>query len=173
MPINNRQALFAGLDPLLTGVWRALKATNAPDELKRNVKAMADDIRGMKPPGRRGPQGAAPDIDGVSTSQQSFVQRADRLRQLVTLLSTVDLYKPAAADLKVASLETLQKQMADANAAMPGIVAPVVAGRQRRDDAMYARPGGMLEAAQAVKDARTKAIRALRFDYPKTRKKGA
>ncbi len=76
---------------------------------------------------------------GISTSRQSFTQRAEHFSQLLTLIRTVDNYEPNEDDLKMENLDNLLAEMNNATAAVDQTEAALNKALRLRNEVLYAR----------------------------------
>ena len=74
-PIANNTALFDPLSKLVTRIVNYYDSTNAKEQSKKNARTLANDLRGFN---AKKPKGTAPDAEWVSSSHQSFVQKANK-----------------------------------------------------------------------------------------------
>ena len=113
----------------------------------------------------------------MSTSHQSYVQKADTFKQLVDLYNSDVNYAPNETDLTIASLTTLWNSMKGLNDNIGTVLAPVETARMARNEALYAEGTGIVDIAMACKDyvqglfgataAEAKMIRGIKFTRPK------
>ena len=182
-PINQRAMLFENLRPLITKVLAALSSSKANEMVKQDVKGVGDRIRGVSKKPKAAAEGEEPAdlVHTVSTSHQSYVQRASALLDLVNLLKTVKEYKPNEVPLKVESLAQLQQEMQDANDGIGAVLQTGEKAELSRNRALYKPDAGIVEVAQACRDyvksvfgskaAEYKAVTGIRFrDLPKDEK---
>ena len=179
-PINAREILFEPGDKLVTRTLNYFESTKASKKIKKDAKGLADRYRGFGVKVKKLPDGG-PDPDSVSTSHQSFVQKADTFRQLVDLYKSEPLYAPNEVALKTIALTTFATAMKTANDTIGIIIAPVDTARITRNRALYNKDTGMIDVSVACKDyvqglfgaasAEAKLIRKIEFKRPKRDKK--
>ncbi len=172
-PINEREEFFKPLSTGTTRVINYLNSTSASNAVKRDAKSLADKIRGFKSAKVSG----EPTPSGVSTSHQSYVMRADTVKQLIELLKTVPEYAPNEAYLTIVSLETYYAQGKAMNDNIGTIIAPVEGARIERDKVLYNPEKGLVDVALACKDyvksiygakaPETKTVTGIKFTRPK------
>lgn len=172
-PINAREELFKPLSKGVTRVLNFLNSTNASNAVKKDAKGLADKLRGFKKKGT----GGVPVPVSVSNSHQSYVMRADTLKQLIELLKTVPAYTPNETDLKIVELEAFYAEMKMRNDSIGTIIAPVENARIARDTALYDLETGMLTLAKGCKNyvksvygasaPQTKTVAGIKFTRPK------
>lgn len=150
-PINEREILFEPLDKLVTRTLNYFESTKASDQIKLDAKGLADRIRGYGVKVDKLPDGS-PDPSSVSTSHQSYVQKADAFKQLVDLYASDVNYAPNETELTTATLTTLWTNMKTANDNIGTIIAPVNTARITRDEELYAEKTGIVDISLACKD---------------------
>ncbi|MCX6198590.1 MAG: hypothetical protein NTY88_05130 [Bacteroidetes bacterium] len=176
-PINAREEMFKPLSKGATRVLNYLNSTSALKGVKKDAKGLADKIRGFGKKKAKPAEGGAPAEEGVSTSHQSYVQRADSVKQLIELLKTVPQYTPNETDLKVTELEIYYGQIKAANDNIGTIIAPVEDARIARDHVLYDEETGIVDLALACKKyvksvygataPETKTVTGIKFTRPK------
>jgi len=150
-PINERNILFKPSSKLVTSVVNILNSTKASKQLKQDAKGLGDRFRGFGVKVKKLTDGS-PDPSSVSTSHQSFVQKANTFKQLVVLLGSEINYVPNEPYLSIASLNTLATAMKTANDNIGTIIAPVDTARLTRNDLLYNEEDGIITRAAAAKD---------------------
>ena len=175
-PINEREILFKPADKLVTRTLNYFESTKASDEIKKDAKGLADRFRGYGVEVEKLPDGS-PDPDDVSTSHQSYVQKADTFKQLIDLYASDANYAPNETELTIATLTTLWNDMKTLNDNIGTVLAPVETARIARNEALYAEGTGIVDVAMACKDyvqglygatsLEAKMIRGIKFTRPK------
>ncbi len=150
-PINERELLFEPLNKLVTRILRYLASTQASDNVKLDVKGLCDEIRGKNLTKTTTDSGDA-EVDTISQSHQSYVQRTDRFKQLIALLKTIALYKPNEADLQLASLAALYEALKTANDGMGVVVAELQKALVERNNALYMGDDCLVETGKFCKE---------------------
>ena len=176
--INARDIAFAPLNKLVTKVINNFKSTKASAQAKKDAKGLADKIRGFGVKVVKLPDGT-PDPAHISTSHQSFVNKADTFNQLVTFLSLDSNYAPNETAIKVVTLQGLYSTLKGMNDGIGTVIAPVDGARITRNKVLYAADTGIVDIALQVKDyvkglygarsAEAKLITKIRFKRPKRR----
>lgn len=149
--VGDREALYATVDPLTTSILNMFQLTDAPANVKKSAKTIADKIRGANrkrksPP----PPGEAPEANDHSTSQRSFVMIADNFESLISIVKAEPTYNPAEDNLKVAVLETLHAQMLSLNTTTDNAFKALNTVRTVRNQLLYAT-GGLVDTVLDVK----------------------
>ncbi|MCC6938769.1 MAG: hypothetical protein IT226_11155 [Flavobacteriales bacterium] len=150
-PINDRQILFEPTEKLVTRTLNYFNSTTASDQIKADAKGLADRYRGHGVGVAKLPDGT-PDPADVSTSHQSFVQKADTFKQLVDLYGGDAAYAPNEADLKLVALTALATAMKSANDHIGTIIGPVNTLRVTRNKTLYDKDTGMVDVALDCKN---------------------
>ncbi len=179
-PINDREILNKPVNKLVTRTLNIFNSTKASKQVKKDAKGLADRIRGFGVKVKKLPDGT-PDPNSVSTSHQSYVQKADAFGQLVELYKSDSFYAPNEVPLQTATLTTLWVAMKAANDNIGTIIAPVEVSRIERDRVLYNENDGLLVRAAACKDyvqgaagfssARAKLVTKIKFRKPTKKKK--
>ena len=149
--INARDIIFAPLNKLVTKVINNFNSTNASAQAKKDAKRLADKIRGFGVKVVRLPDGT-PDPAHVSTSHQSFVNKADTFNEFVTFLSLDGNYAPNEVPIKVVTLQALYTSLKGQNDGIGAVIAPVDGARVVRNKASYDAGTGMVDTALKVKN---------------------
>ncbi|MBL7128701.1 MAG: hypothetical protein ISS16_06915 [Ignavibacteria bacterium] len=150
-PINEREILFKPADKLVTRTLNYFQSTKASAEIKLDAKGLADRFRGFGV-GVEKLEDGSPDPADVSTSHQSYVQKADTFKQLIDLYASDANYAPNETELAITSLTTLWTNIKTLNDNIGGIIAPVEMARIARDEALYAQGTGIVDVSLACKD---------------------
>lgn len=174
-PINSRELLFKTLRGTVTDTFNYLQSTEADEELIKDAKGLADQIRGHKINPRTLPDGS-PDLDHISNSHMSFVQRAEHFEMLVMLYQGEPLYNPIEIEFMTTTLEAFAKSLKDKNEELSGILAPLIKLRLDRDHKLYDKNTGILDLVKRCKKyvrgkykygtPETKSITSIKFTRP-------
>jgi hypothetical protein len=151
VPINEREQLFKGLSKLVTKVNAMVGSIKATASFKKDVKGLADKIRGFKLSTKKLADGT-PDPQDVSNSHMSYVMRTENFKSLIDLITTNALYDPAEAGLKITDLNNLYTEMDTMNTQIGTILTPVEQARIARDKGLYNTDNGVLVTAKNCKN---------------------
>lgn len=138
-----REAAFAPLSKLITRVMNALKATDTTDQVDESAKTLVRKIQGTRATAKKTDEekaaatAAGKEVVEISSSQMSYDSRLDNFDKLIKLLSTVTLYAPNEADLKVAALTTLYNDLKAKNTAVVTATTPLSNARISSNDILY------------------------------------
>ncbi len=144
--VSLRKKLDDELDSIITRLLNMYLLTSALKQEKEFAKTMARKIKGTKnkPPKVEGQ-------DPHSTSQQSFVMRADNFETFISILSAEPTYNPAEVDLQVPSLQTRLANMHTLNNAANLAIQALRNVRIARNTALYAVETGLVDTALSIK----------------------
>jgi hypothetical protein len=152
-----REVAFDPLNKLITRVINALKATDTTDQVDENAKTLARKIQGsratpkMTEEEKQALAAEGKETKEISSSQMSYDSRLDNFDKLIKLLTSLTLYTPNEADLKVAALTTLYNDLKVKNAAVVSTTAPLSNARISRNDILYKPNTGLVDTALDVK----------------------
>ncbi len=152
-----REAAFAPLSKLVTRVMNALRATDTTAQVDDNAKTLVRKIQGTRAtPKKTEAEKAAAKAEGkeskeISSSQMSYDGRLDNFDKLIKLLTSVTLYAPNEADLKVTALITLYNDLKAKNTAVVNTITPLSNARISRNDILYKANTGLVDIALDTK----------------------
>jgi len=152
-----REVAFLPLSKLSTRILNALKATDTTTQVDESATTLIRKIQGKRAtPKLTGEEKAAAKAAGtetkeVSSSQMSYDSRLDSLDKLLKLLSSITLYVPNEADLKVTALTTLYTDLKTKNAAVIAATTPLSNARISRNDILYKANTGLVDIASDTK----------------------
>ena len=150
-PINQREILFEPLNKLVTRVVNMLNSTKASANVKEDAKGIADKIRGFGT-SKKSSKSVKEDGEFTSISQQSYVQKADHLEQLIELLKTITDYTPNETELQTTNLDALLADLKTANNGIGGLLAAAMTARNTRNNTLYAEDSGIVDVSLNCKD---------------------
>lgn len=144
--VSLRKKRYDELNKLVTRLLSMFMLTAALKQEKDFAKTIARKIKGSqnKPATVEGQ-------DPHSTSQQSFVMRADNFETFISILSAEPTYAPAETELQVATLQTILASMHTLNNAADLAYQALKAVRTTRNTALYAAETGLVDTALSVK----------------------
>ncbi len=151
--IAAREVAFEPLNKLITRVSNAIKATDTTKQVDENVKTLVRKIQGTraKPKATEAEKAAAAAegkvIKEISSSQMSFDSRLDHFDKLIKLLTSLTLYAPNEAELKVTALTALYNDLKTKNTAVVNATAPLSNARITRNDILYKPNTGLVDIA--------------------------
>ena len=155
--VSAREAAFEPLNKLITRVMNALKATDTTSQVDESARTLARKIQGSRAtPKLTEEEKKALAEQGeeqkeISSSQMSYDSRLDNFDKLIKLLTSVTLYAPNEADLKVTALSTLYTDLKTKNTAVVTATTPLSNARIARNDVLYKDIIGMYDIAFDVK----------------------
>lgn len=147
-PIATNTALFEPLSKLATRIVNYYDSTNAKEQSKKNARTLANDLRGFN---TKKPKGTAPDAEWVSRSHQSFVQKANKLKELIEFLNADSLYKPNETELKITELTTLWTSLDNSIKDLATAMAPLDQAKASLFRKIYGKEDGLITIALLAK----------------------
>jgi len=155
--IAAREVAFAPLSKLITRVLNAIKASDTTVNVDENARTIARKIQGIRATPKKSEEAKkalaaeGKEVNEVSSSQMSYDNRLDNLDKLIKLLTSIPLYAPNEAELKVTALTTLYNDLKAKNTAVVAASAPLSNARIARNDIMYKDTTGLCDIAIDVK----------------------
>ena len=155
--VSAREVAFEPLNKLVTRVMNALKATDTTTQVDESAQTLARKIQGTRATAKKTEEEkaelatAGTVVNEVSTSQMSYDSRLDNLDKLIKLLTSVTLYAPNEADLKVTALTTLYTDLKAKNTAVVSATTPLSNARISRNDILYKTNIGLVDIAYDTK----------------------
>lgn len=152
-----REVGFAPLSKLITRVMNALKATDTTDQVDESAKTLVRKIQGTRATAKLTAEekaaavAAGKEVVEISSSQMSYDNRLDNFDKLIKLLTSVTLYAPNEADLKVTALTILYTDLKAKNAAVVTATTPLSNARISRNDILYKPLTGLVDIALDTK----------------------
>ena len=152
-----REVAFTPLNKLATRILNAIKATDTTDQVDDNARTLIRKIQGKRAtPKKTEEEKAAAQAEGkevkeISASQLSYDNRLDNFDKLIKLLSSITLYVPNEAELKVTALTTLYNDLKAKNAAVLAATTQLSIARIARNDVLYKANTGLVDIALDVK----------------------
>lgn len=152
-----REVAFTPLNKLSTRVLNAIKATDTTEQVDDNARTLIRKIQGKRAtPKKTEEEKAAAQAEGkevkeISASQLSYDNRLDNFDKLIKLLSSITLYVPNEAELKVTALTTLYNDLKAKNAAVLAATTQLSIARIARNDVLYKANTGLVDIALDVK----------------------
>ena len=152
-----REAAFEPLNKLITRVNNALKATDTTEQVDESAKTLVRKIQGTRATAKKtdeekaAEKAAGKETKEISSSQMSYDSRLDNFDKLIKLLTSVTLYAPNEADLKVTALTTLYNDLKAKNAAVVTATTPLSNARISRNDILYRANTGLVDIALDTK----------------------
>ena len=148
---------FEPLSKLSTRILNALKATDTSTQVDESAETIIRKIQGKRATAKKTEEEKqALATEGkstkeISTSQMSYDSRLDSFDKLIKLLTSVPLYAPNEAELKVTALTTLYTDLKAKNAAVVNTNTALSNARIARNDIMYKANTGLVDIALDTK----------------------
>ena len=155
--VDNRQLIFEPLQRLGTRIISALKACGASDAVIKDAESINRKIQGrrakpVKEATNRVATGpVSTDAVHISVAQLSFDSFVEHFSKLIDFLSTVAVYNPNEADLKISGLNALLASMKASNTAVITATTNYINARMNRDNLIYGKLG-VIEVAEDAKE---------------------
>ncbi len=152
-----RDVSFKPLSPLVTKVINALKATDTTAQVDETAQTLVRKLQGRRATpkqteeAKKTAEAAGKPIVEISSSQMSFDSRIDNFDKLIKLLTSVTLYAPNEADLKVTALTAVLTDLKAKNTAVTTAEVPLNNARIARNDVLYKANTGLVDIALDVK----------------------
>lgn len=152
-----REAAFVPLSKLVTRVLNALKATDTTDQVDESARSYARKIQGKRATAKKTEEEqnalspAGKDIVEISASQMSYNSRLHNFDKLIKLLSSVTLYTPNEAELKITALTALYNDLMAKNSAVVTTATPLSNARIERNGILYKVNSGLVDISLDVK----------------------
>jgi hypothetical protein len=154
---NARDAAFKPLSQLVTKVINALKATDTTVQVDETAQTLVRKLQGRRATTKKTEEQKkvaakeGNEIVEISSSQMSFDNRIDNFDKLIKLLTSVSLYAPNEAELKVPALTAILTDLKAKNTAVIAAEVPLSNARIARNDVLYKPNLGMVDVALDVK----------------------
>jgi hypothetical protein len=152
--VNDRQAEFEDLRPVVTRAGNMLRASTADQLIRDDVKTFQRKISGSRKSPKVKNDPNTPQNEAVasqSASQQGYDNLLGNYESMIALLATVPDYAPNEADLTIASLRTRAATLRAKNDAVNSTFAPLSAARGVRDALLYTDDDCIVNIALQVK----------------------
>lgn len=152
-----RSEAFAPLNPLLTRVFNALKATDASEQIIDTARALVRKLQGVRATPRMTDEEKAALPEGekapkeISSSQLSFDNRLDNFDKLIQLLGSIPFYAPNERELQLPALTSMYDEMVAKNTDVVAATVPLYNARITRNQVLYAPGTGLVDTAADVK----------------------
>ncbi len=152
-----REVAFLPLSKLATRVKNAIIATDTSDQVDDHARTYIRKIQGKRATPKKTEEekkileSEGKEVRESSSSQMSFDGRLASFDQLIKLLSTIELYAPNEADLKVESLTALYNDLTEKNTAVLTSRTPLSNARISRNEILYKPNTGLVDTASDAK----------------------
>jgi len=155
--IAARDVVFSPLSKLSTRILNSLKASGTTVQVDDSAQTLVRKLQGRRATAKltdeekKTAEAAGKSVTEISSSQMSFDNRLDNLDKFIKLLTSVALYAPNEADLKVAALTATYNDLKAKNLAVVNSETALTNARIARDVVMYADNTGMVDISVDVK----------------------
>ena len=180
-----RKVAFEPFSKLITRVMNSLKASGASTQVVQSARTIVRKLQGRRASAKiteeekKALEAEGKEVNQISASQMSFDNRIENFDRLIMLLSSIPLYNPNEAELKVETLKALHNQLKEKNTE---VILPIVQlsnSRMNRNKILYNENTGLVDVALDSKtyiksifgatSPQYKQISKLRFIRPKRR----
>ena len=180
-----RKVAFQPFSKLITRVYNSLKATDTTTQVDQSARTIVRKLQGRRASAKiseeekKALEAEGKEVNQISASQMSFDNRIENFDRLIMLLSSIPLYNPNEAELKVETLKALHNQLKEKNTE---VILPIVQlsnSRIARNKILYSENTGLVDVALDSKtyiksifgatSPQYKQISKLRFIRPKRR----
>ena len=180
-----RKVAFEPFSKLITRVMNSLKASGASTLVVQSARTIVRKLQGRRASAKiteeekKALEAEGKEVNQISASQMSFDNRIENFDRLIMLLSSIPLYNPNEAELKVETLIALHNQLKEKNTE---VILPIVQlsnSRIARNKILYSENTGLVDVALDSKtyiksifgatSPQYKQISKLRFIRPKRR----
>jgi hypothetical protein len=154
--VSAREVGFKPLSKLVTRVFNALKASGTTDQVDESALTLVRKIQGRRASAKltdaekKAAEAAGKPVTEISSSQMSYDNRIDNLDKLIKLLTSVTLYVPNEADLKVAAITTTYTDLKAKNLAVINAETPLTNLRIARNAVLYNPNTGLVDISVDV-----------------------
>ena len=180
-----RKVAFEPFSKLITRVMNSLKASGASTQVVQSARTIVRKLQGRRASAKiteeekKALEAEGKEVNQISASQMSFDNRIENFDRLIMLLSSIPLYNPNEAELKVETLKALHNQLKEKNTE---VILPIVQlsnSRIARNKILYSENTVLVDVALDSKtyiksifgatSPQYKQISKLRFIRPKRR----
>ena len=180
-----RKVAFEPFSKLITRVMNSFKASGASTQVVQSARTIVRKLQGRRASAKiteeekKALEAEGKEVNQISASQMSFDNRIENFDRLIMLLSSIPLYNPNEAELKVETLKALHNQLKEKNTE---VILPIVQlsnSRIARNKILYSENTGLVDVALDSKtyiksifgatSPQYKQISKLRFIRPKRR----
>ena len=180
-----RKVAFEPFSKLITRVMNSFKASGASTQVVQSARTIVRKLQGRRASAKiteeekKALEAEGKEVNQISASQMSFDNRIENFDRLIMLLSSIPLYNPNEAELKVETLKALHNQLKEKNTE---VILPIVQlsnSRMTRNKILYSENTGLVDVALDSKtyiksifgatSPQYKQISKLRFIRPKRR----
>ena len=116
-----RKVAFEPFSKLITRVMNSLKASGASTQVVQSARTIVRKLQGRRASAKiteeekKALEAEGKEVNQISASQMSFDNRIENFDRLIMLLSSIPLYNPNEAELKVETLKALHNQLKEKN----------------------------------------------------------
>ena len=183
--VDAREVAFKPFNKLVTRVNNALKASDTTPQVDESAQTIIRKLQGKRASAKltddekTALKAEGKEVNQISAAQLSYNSKMENFDRLIMLLSSIPLYNPNEAELKVETLIALHNQLKEKNTE---VILPIVQlsnSRIARNKILYSENTGLVDVALDSKtyiksifgatSPQYKQISKLRFIRPKRR----
>ena len=148
-----RKVAFEPFSKLITRVMNSLKASGASTQVVQSARTIVRKLQGRRASAKiteeekKAIEAEGKEVNQISASQMSFDNRIENFDRFIMLLSSIPLYNPNEAELKVETLKALHNQLKEKNTE---VILPIVQlsnSRIARNKILYKENTGIVDIA--------------------------
>ena len=148
-----RKVAFEPFGKLITRVMNSLKASGTSTQVVQSARTIVRKLQGRRASAKiteeekKALEAEGKEVNQISASQMSFDNRIENFDRLIMLLSSIPLYNPNEAELKVETLKALHNQLKEKNSE---VILPIVQlsnSRIARNKILYKENTGIVDIA--------------------------
>ena len=151
--VDTRELAFKSIGSLFTRINNALKASNSTVQADETAKTIFRKLQGKRASAKltddekTALKAEGKEVNQISAAQLSYNSKLENFDRLIMLLSSIPLYNPNEAELKVETLKALHNQLKEKNSE---VILPIVQlsnSRIARNKILYKENTGIVDIA--------------------------
>lgn len=151
--VSARDKDFEQLSKLVTRIYNSLRASDSSEQADKTAKTIVRKLQGRRASAkiteeeRKLLEEQGTEVNQISASQMSFDSRVENLERLISLLSTIQEYKPNEEDLKLETLKELHTKLTQSNKEVVLASISLSNYRMNRNKILYSKTTGLVDIA--------------------------
>ena len=151
--VDAREVAFKPFNKLVTRVNNALKASDTTPQVDESAQTIIRKLQGKRASAKltddekTALKAEGKEVNQISAAQLSYNSKLENFDRLIMLLSSIPLYNPNEAELKVETLKALHNQLKEKNTE---VILPIVQlsnSRISRNKILYKENTGLVDIA--------------------------
>jgi len=157
LAVNDRDAAFKAISPLVTKIFNALKASDTTEQVKETAQSLVRKIQGRRATPKKTEEEkklaaeAGKEIVEISSSQMGYDNRIENFDKFIKLLSSIAQYTPNEEELKITTLTELIINLKAKNTAVTNTEVPLTNARIARNEVLYKSTNNLVDTALNIK----------------------